>query len=238
MFFYYFDRYYWILIVPALLFAIWAQSRVSTTYRKYSQVRSARGMTAAQVCRQILDENGLFQIRIERIAGNLTDHYDPRANVIRLSDTVYNSTSVAAIGVAAHEAGHAVQHAQGYFPIKLRSAIIPITNIGSQLAMPLFLIGLILSSYAEQYVWIAYAGVICYALCLVFQLVTLPTEFNASSRALAAIRETGLLDEEGTKASKKVLSAAAMTYVAAVGVALMSLLRLVMILFGARGRRD
>ena len=126
MFFYYFDRYYWILIVPALLFAIWAQSRVSTTYRKYSQVRSARGMTAAQVCRQILDENGLFQIRIERVAGNLTDHYDPRANVIRLSDTVYNSTSVAAIGVAAHEAGHAVQYAVGYVPIRIRSAVIPI----------------------------------------------------------------------------------------------------------------
>ena len=177
-------------------------------------------------------------MRIERVSGNLTDHYDPKTNVIRLSESVYGSATAAAVGVAAHEAGHAVQHAQGYFPIKLRSAIIPITNIGSQLAMPLFLIGLILSSYAEQYVWIAYAGVICYALCLVFQLVTLPTEFNASSRALAAIRETGLLDEEGTKASKKVLSAAAMTYVAAVGVALMSLLRLVMILFGARGRRD
>ena len=145
MFFYYFDRYYWILIVPALLFAIWAQSRVSTTYRKYSQVRSARGMTAAQVCRQILDENGLFQIRIERVAGNLTDHYDPRDRVLRLSDSVYDSTSIAALGVAAHEAGHAVQHAQGYVPLEVRSVFAPIASIGSNAAIPLFLLGLIFS---------------------------------------------------------------------------------------------
>lgn len=232
------DMYYIVLVVPCIILAFWAQSKVKSTFNQYSRVLNRRGMSGAQAAEAVLRANGVNGVRIERVSGKLTDHFDPRSNVIRLSDAVYDSTSVASVGVAAHEAGHAVQHAQGYFPIKLRSAIIPITNIGSQLAMPLFLIGLILSSYAEQYVWIAYAGVICYALCLVFQLVTLPTEFNASSRALAAIRETGLLDEEGTKASKKVLSAAAMTYVAAVGVALMSLLRLVMILFGARGRRD
>ena len=229
------DWTYVVLVLPAVIFSIWCSARVQSTFKKYSAVPTRYGVTGADAARRVLDANGLTNVRIERVSGNLTDHYDPKTNVIRLSESVYGSATAAAVGVAAHEAGHAVQHAQGYFPIKLRSAIIPITNIGSQLAMPLFLIGLILSSYAEQY---AYAGVICYALCLVFQLVTLPTEFNASSRALAAIRETGLLDEEGTKASKKVLSAAAMTYVAAVGVALMSLLRLVMILFGARGRRD
>ena len=236
--YYYFDWTYVVLVLPCVLLSLWASANVNSTFRKYSQQYSSRRLTGAEAAQRVLSANGVYGVRIERISGNLTDHYDPKTNVIRLSESVYGSATAAAVGVAAHEAGHAVQHAQGYFPIKLRSAIIPITNIGSQLAMPLFLIGLILSSYAEQYVWIAYAGVICYALCLVFQLVTLPTEFNASSRALAAIRETGLLDEEGTKASKKVLSAAAMTYVAAVGVALMSLLRLVMILFGARGRRD
>ena len=236
-YYYGFDPTYVLVLIGAVICLI-ASARVKSTFNKYSQYRSASGMTGAQAAQRILNSAGIYDVTIQHVSGNLTDHYDPKTNVIRLSESVYGSATAAAVGVAAHEAGHAVQHAQGYFPIKLRSAIIPITNIGSQLAMPLFLIGLILSSYAEQYVWIAYAGVICYALCLVFQLVTLPTEFNASSRALAAIRETGLLDEEGTKASKKVLSAAAMTYVAAVGVALMSLLRLVMILFGARGRRD
>ena len=234
----YIDPWYIILVVPAMLLAFWAQINVNTTFSRYSKVLAPSGMTGAESARRVLEANGVTGVRIERISGNLTDHFDPKTNTIRLSESVYDATTVSAVGVAAHEAGHAVQYAVGYAPMQLRAAIIPATNIGSQLAMPLFLIGLILSSYAEQYVWIAYAGVICYALCLVFQLVTLPTEFNASSRALAAIRETGLLDEEGTKASKKVLSAAAMTYVAAVGVALMSLLRLVMILFGARGRRD
>ena len=200
------DWTYVVLVLPAVIFSIWCSARVQSTFKKYSAVPTRRGVTGADAARRVLDANGLTDVRIERVAGNLTDHYDPRTNVIRLSESVYGSATAAAVGVAAHEAGHAVQHAQGYFPIKLRSAIIPITNIGSQLAMPLFLIGLILSSYAEQYVWIAYAGV---------------------------IRETSLLDEEETQASKKVLSAAAMTYVAAVGVALMSLLRLLTIL----GRR-
>ena len=183
-YYYGFDMTYLVLVVPALLIALIAQIQVKSAFSRYAGVRCTSGLTGAQAAQRILQANGITDVRIEHISGKLTDHFDPQAKVIRLSDEVYGVASIAAVGVAAHEAGHAVQHAQGYFPIKLRSAIIPITNIGSQLAMPLFLIGLILSSYAEQYVWIAYAGVICYALCLVFQLVTLPTEFNASSLRL------------------------------------------------------
>ena len=146
MFFYSFDRYYWILIVPAMIFAMWAQMRVSSTFNRYSKVGSARGLSAAQVCRQILDENGLFAVRVEKVSGNLTDHYDPRSNVIRLSDSVYNSTSVAAIGVAAHEAGHAVQYSVGYVPIKIRNSIIPVSKLGSTLSMPILLVGLLFNS--------------------------------------------------------------------------------------------
>ena len=210
MFFYYFDRYYWLLIVPALLFAVWAQSRVSSTYRKYSQVASARSMTAAQVCRQILDENGLFAIRIEHIAGNLTDHYDPRANVIRLSDTVYNSTSVAAIGVAAHEAGHAVQYAVGYVPIRVRSAIIPISQFGSSLSIPVLLIGLLFNYGA-----LVELGILLFSTVTLFQLVTLPVEFNASARALSTLEQSYILEPEEVGMAAKVLRAAALTYVAA-----------------------
>ena len=179
MFFYYFDRYYWILIVPAMIFALWAQSRVSSTYGKYSRVMSARGMSAADVCRKILDENGLYHIRIERVAGNLTDHYDPRAGVIRLSDSVFNSASVASIGVAAHEAGHAVQYAEGYVPIKIRNAIIPISQFGSSLSMPVLLIGLLFN-----YGVLVQLGIILFSTVALFQLVTLPVEFDASAKAL------------------------------------------------------
>lgn len=185
----------------ALLFAIWAQSRVSTTYRKYSQVRSARGMTAAQVCRQILDENGLFQIRIEHIAGNLTDHYDPRANVIRLSDTVYNSTSVAAIGVAAHEAGHAVQYAVGYVPIRIRSAVIPISQFGSSLSMPVLLVGLLFN-----YGFLVQLGIVLFSTVALFQLVTLPVEFNASARALRTLESSYILESDEVRMAGKVLA--------------------------------
>ena len=222
-----------VLIIAIGVIGFIVQARLQSVFKKYSKVQFPGGLTGAEVAEKMLRDNNIHNVKVTHVGGHLTDHFNPQTMTVNLSDSVYSSSSVAAAAVAAHECGHAVQHAQGYFPIKLRSAIIPITNIGSQLAMPLFLIGFILSSYAEQYVWIAYAGVICYALCLLFQLVTLPTEFNASSRALAAIRETSLLDEEETQASKKVLSAAAMTYVAAVGVALMSLLRLLTIL----GRR-
>lgn len=232
------DWTYIVLVLPAVIFAMICSARVQSTFKKYSSVPSASGMTGAQAAQAVLDANGVTGVRIEHVPGNLTDHYDPRTNVIRLSDNVINGTSAAAVGVAAHEAGHAVQHAVGYFPIKIRNAIIPITNIGSKLAIPLFLIGLVLTYYGQQYVWIAYAGLICYAACLLFQLVTLPTEFNASSRALAAIRSSGRFDAQEVSASKKVLSAAAMTYVASLAVTLMTFLRLLVLLSGARGRRN
>ena len=232
------DWTYIVLVLPAVIFAMICSARVQSTFKKYSSVPTASGMTGAQAAQAVLDANGVTGVRIEHVPGNLTDHYDPRSNVIRLSDNVINGTSAAAVGVAAHEAGHAVQHAVGYFPIKIRNAIIPITNIGSKLAIPLFLIGLVLTYYGQQYVWIAYAGLICYAACLLFQLVTLPTEFNASSRALAAIRSSGRFDAQEVSASKKVLSAAAMTYVASLAVTLMTFLRLRVLLSGARGRRN
>lgn len=232
------DWTYIVLVLPAVIFAMICSARVQSTFKKYSSVPTASGMTGAQAAQAVLDANGVTGVRIEHVPGNFTDHYDPRTNVIRLSDNVINGTSAAAVGVAAHEAGHAVQHAVGYFPIKIRNAIIPITNIGSKLAIPLFLIGLVLTYYGQQYVWIAYAGLICYAACLLFQLVTLPTEFNASSRALAAIRASGRFDAQEVSASKKVLSAAAMTYVASLAVTLMTFLRLLVLLSGARGRRN
>lgn len=232
------DWTYIVLVLPAVIFAMICSARVQSTFKKYSSVPTASGMTGAQAAQAVLDANGVTGVRIEHVPGNLTDHYDPRSNLIRLSDNVINGTSAAAVGVAAHEAGHAVQHAVGYFPIKIRNAIIPITNIGSKLAIPLFLIGLVLTYYGQQYVWIAYAGLICYAACLLFQLVTLPTEFNASSRALAAIRTSGRFDAQEVSASKKVLSAAAMTYVASLAVTLMTFLRLLVLLSGARGRRN
>lgn len=232
MFFYYFDRYYWILIVPAMLFAMWAQARVSSTYKKYSRVISARGMSAAQVCRQILDNNGLYHIRIEPIAGSLTDHYDPKSDVIRLSDSVYNSASVASIGVAAHEAGHAVQHATGYVPIKIRNAIVPVTQIGSSLSMPILLIGLLFNSGV-----LVEIGILLFATMALFQLVTLPVEFNASARALRTLDEYHILENEENKMAGKVLGAAALTYVAALLSSLAQLLRLIL-LFGNRSRND
>lgn len=231
----YFDIFYIILVVPALIFSFWASAKVNSTFKKYSSVRSRRGMTGREAAEAVLRQNGVTGVIVSQISGNLTDHYDPRTNVINLSEKVYNSDSVAAIGVAAHEAGHAVQHAEDYFPIRLRSAIIPLTNIGSKLSMPLFLLGLILSAYGEKFLYIAYAGIICFSLCVLFQLVTLPTEFNASRRAVEAI-DGSILDETEAKGAKKVLSAAAMTYVAALAVALMQLLRLLAIA-GNRKRR-
>ena len=234
----YLDWTYIVLVLPAVLFSLWASARVNRIFSQYSADRTRRGMTGAAAARAVLDANGLHQVQITRVAGNLTDHYDPKANVIRLSDSVYDATSCAAIGVAAHEAGHAIQHAQGYVPIKIRSAIVPVTNIGSRLAMPLILIGLVFSAYGDLFISIAYAGVACFGLCTVFQLVTLPTEFNASHRALCALQENGLLYEDELSGAKKVLWAAAMTYVAALAVSLMQLLRLLLLVNGrSRSRR-
>lgn len=224
----YFDMTYIVIVVPAIIFSLIASSKVNSTFRKYSRVRAASGLTGAEVARRILDANGLANVAIEQVSGSLTDHYDPRANVIRLSQPVYGSSSVAAIGVAAHETGHAVQYAVGYSPIKLRAAIIPATNIGSKLAMPLIILGLILSATAAKFITIAYAGIICFSLSALFQLITLPVEFNASRRALNTIEGFGILSGTEQDGARKVLSAAAMTYVAALAVSLAQLLRLLL----------
>ena len=229
-FYYYFDPTM-LIVLPALVLAIWAQINVSTTYSKYNKLKTSGGVTGFEAARRILDANGLYNVGIERIRGQLTDHYDPRANVIRLSEAVYSSTSAAAVGVASHEAGHAVQHAVGYAPIKLRTSIIRATNFGSMMAMPLFLIGLIFASPALMYV-----GIILYSLVAVFQLVTLPVEFNASKRAMVALSASGRFSSEELRGARKVLSAAALTYVAALATSLLSLLRLLIIANG-RSRR-
>ena len=235
--YYGFDWTYLVLVLPCVLLSLWASSNVNSTFKKYSQQYSTRRLTGAEAARRVLSVNGVHGVRIDRVGGNLTDHFDPKTNVIRLSDSVYDSTSTAAIGVAAHEAGHAVQYAQDYAPIKLRSAIIPLTNFGSKLAMPLILIGLLLS-FAEGFsFFFVYLGIACFGLSLVFQLVTLPVEFNASRRAMTAIEDGGLLTTEEQKGARKTLKAAALTYVAATATALAQLLRLILI-FGRRHRRD
>ena len=223
----YWDWTYIVYVLPAVIFAMWASANVNSTFKKYAKIHSRRGITGAEAARRVLDSKGLTNVRIERVSGNLTDHYDPRTNVIRLSDSVYSDTSEAAIGVACHEAGHAMQYAESYAPIKLRNAIIPVTNIGSKLSMPLILIGIFLSYLSDYLIIFAYVGIICFAFSTVFQLVTLPTEFNASRRALAAIDDCGILDSEERSGAKKVLSAAALTYVAALAVSIMQLLRLI-----------
>ena len=236
-YFYGFDWTYLVLVLPCVLLSLWASSSVKSTFQKYSTQYSMRRITGADAARRVLSQNGVSGVRIERVSGNLTDHYDPKANVIRLSDGVYDSTSTAAIGVACHEAGHAVQYAQHYAPIKLRAAIIPITNIGSKLAMPLILLGLVLTFLEGFSFVLVYLGIACFGLSLVFQLITLPVEFNASHRAIAAIEQGGILTEEEQRGAKKTLKAAAMTYVAATAVSLAQLVRLILI-FGGRRRRN
>ena len=235
-YYYGFDWTYLVLVLPFLILSIWASARVNSTFRKYSDQISVRRITGAQAAQRVLSSNGIYNVRIEKTAGNLTDHYDPKANVIRLSESVYDNASTAAIGVACHEAGHAVQYAQNYSPIKIRAAIIPITNIGSKLAMPLILLGILFSTLGIFSTTIIYLGIACFALSLIFQLVTLPVEFNASRRAMEAIENNQLLTYEELVGAKKTLSAAAMTYVAATAVSLAQLLRL-LTLFGGR-RRD
>ena len=237
-YFYGFDWTYVVLVLPCILLSLWASSNVNSTFKKYASQFSARRITGAQAAQRVLSANGVSGVRIERISGNLTDHYDPKANVIRLSDSVYDATSTAAIGVACHEAGHAVQYAQNYGPIKLRAAIIPITNIGSKLAMPLILIGLLLAAAESISFTFVYLGIACFGLSLVFQLVTLPVEFNASRRAMEAISTGNLLTEDEQRGARKTLTAAAMTYVAATAVALAQLLRLLLLFGGNRRRRD
>ncbi len=236
-YYYGFDWTYLVLILPCMIFSMIASSRVNSTFQKYSQQYSQRRITGAEAARRVLAHNGVSGVRIERVAGNLTDHYDPRTNVIRLSDSVYSSTSTAAIGVAAHEAGHAVQYAVNYAPIKLRAAIIPLTNFGSKLAMPLILAGILLTFLGSFSTLLVYLGIGAFALSFVFQLITLPVEFNASRRAIRAIEDAQLLTAEEQRGAQNTLKAAAMTYVAAMSVALAQLIRLILI-FGNRRRRD
>ena len=219
-------RFDWtiLLVIPGFIISIWAQIKVKTTFDKYSKVFTAKGITAAAAARRILDANGLQHVKIEQIGGNLTDHYDPRTNVIRLSGSVYSYTPPAAIGVAAHEAGHAIQYAKGYAPIKLRAALVSVTGFSSGLAIPLFFIGLIFQHEALMLI-----GILLYAAIALFQLVTLPVEFNASARALSVLRSSGMLNEKELSASRKVLTAAALTYVAALLTSLLTLLRLILL---------
>ena len=230
-FFYYFDTYYWIILVPAMLIALLAQINVSSTFNRYSRIASRRGLTGAQAAEEVLRAHGVYGVRITRVSGKLTDHYDPKTNTIRLSDAVYGSTSIASVGVAAHEAGHAVQYAQEYGPIKLRGAIIPVCNFSSQISILLIILGFALYSRPLFAV-----GVVLFAVAAFFQVVTLPVEFNASRRAIQSLRDTHMLDDQELRGAKKVLGAAAMTYVAALLVSIAHLLRYILA-FNSR-RRD
>ena len=230
MFPYFYFDWTWILLIPAMILSMWAQANVNGTFNKYSKVNNRFGYTGAEVARRILDMNGLYSVKIERVNGNLTDHFDPRTNVVRLSEATYDSTSVGAIGVAAHEVGHAVQHATGYTAIKIRNAIVPAVNICNMLSMPILVLGLFLSYTLVE------LGIILFSATVLFQLITLPVEFNASSRAIKTLEGQNLLTADETAGAKKVLNAAALTYVAAAFSAIMSLLRIILI-FGNR-RRD
>ena len=220
-----------IIVLPALLLALYAQSKVSSTFNRYSKVYARSGLTAAQAADAIMRQNGITDVRIERVRGNLTDHYDPRARILRLSDGVYDSTSIAALGVAAHEAGHAVQHAQGYMPLEIRNVFVPVASIGSNAAIPLFILGLLFS-------WepLVTVGLVCFSFAVVFSLITLPVEFNASSRAVASLSGYGYLSQEETDGAQKVLNAAALTYVASALTAILQLARL--FILSGRSRRD
>lgn len=225
-----------LLVLICAVFAMWASHNVNSTFKKYANQFSRRRITGAQAAQRVLSANGVHGVRIERVGGSLTDHFDPKTNVIRLSDNVFDSTSTAAIGVACHEAGHAVQYAMGYAPIKLRAAIIPVTNFGTKIAWPLMMFGLLLSGMSYAFYNLVYVGIACFSLSLVFQLITLPVEFNASRRAVAAIEQGGILYEDELDGAKKTLRAAALTYVAAAATSLAQLLRLISI-YGRR-RRD
>ncbi|MCM1086874.1 MAG: zinc metallopeptidase [Muribaculaceae bacterium] len=231
---FYFDPTYWLVIIGALL-CMFAQMRVSTTFQKYSRIRSRSGLTGAEAAQKILQLSGIYDVRIERISGKLTDHYDPSAMVLRLSDATYDSPSVAAIGVAAHECGHALQHHKEYAPLSIRTALVPAANIGSKLGIPLILVG-VLFGMNQALIQI---GIWVFALAVLFQIVTLPVEFNASSRALTMLNDYGLMEKDETNGCRKVLQAAALTYVAAAASSILQLLRLIL-LFGNNGskRRD
>ena len=231
---FYFDPTYFLVLIGVVL-SLLASGKVKSTFARFSQMRNTRGITGAEAAERVLRGAGIYDVRVEHIAGNLTDHYDPRSKVLRLSDSVYGSTSVAAVGVAAHECGHAIQHAKGYAPLKLRSAIVPVANFGSKIAWPLILIGLLFTSETSSL--LINLGIIAFSFAVLFQLVTLPVEYNASNRAIRVIADTGLMQGEEIKAAKKVLSAAALTYVAGAATAILQLLR-ILSLTGGRRRND
>jgi Zn-dependent membrane protease YugP len=233
-FYMFYDPTYFLVLIGVILSLI-ASARVKSTFNKYSQMRNSRGMTGAQAAEQVLRGAGIYDVRIEHVAGNLTDHYDPRSKVLRLSDSVYDQTSVAAVGVAAHECGHAIQHAKGYGPLKFRNVLVPVANFGAKIAWPLILVGLLINS--ESAWFIMQAGIIAFSLAVVFHLITLPVEFNASNRAIRMIADTGMMYGEEIKGAKKVLNAAAMTYVASAATAVLQLLRIIL-LTGGRRRND
>ena len=231
---FYFDPTY-ILVLIGVVLSLLASGKVKSTFARFSKVRNSRGVTGAEAAEQVLHRAGIYDVRIERVAGNLTDHYDPRSKVLRLSDTVYGSTSVAAVGVATHECGHAIQHAKGYAPLKLRSTLVPIANFGSQIAWPLILIGLLFNSQSSAL--FINLGIIAFSGAVLFQLITLPVEFNASNRAIRMIADSGMMYGEEIVAAKKVLNAAALTYVASAATAILQLLRIIL-LTGGRRRND
>ena len=231
--------YYWwdptyILVVIGAIICLIASARVKTTYAKYSKYRSMSGMTGAQAAQRILNAAGIYDVEIRHISGNLTDHYDPRNKTLSLSDSVYGAASVAAVGVAAHECGHAIQHAHGYAPMSIRAALVPVVNIGSNLSIPLIFLGVLLS-WNQTLIQL---GIWAFALTVIFQLVTLPVEFNASRRAIVKVEEYGLLGSEEVSGGKKVLTAAALTYVAGAASSALQLLRLILLYGGNRRRRD
>ena len=230
---FYYDYTYWMMLLPVLLITIYAQAKVSSSFNKYSRIANRRCFTGAQAAEAVLRQHGIYDVRIERVAGRLTDHYDPRTNVIRLSQSVYDSPTIAAVGVAAHEAGHAVQYAVGYGPIRLRSALIPVTQVGSQFGIVLLVLGIVMA-FEPLFL----AGIVLFGATTVFQLVTLPVEYNASHRAIETIESAHLLDDEELVGARRVLSAAALTYVAALLTSVVQLLRFILLFAGRSGRGD
>lgn len=216
-----------IILIPGLLLAMYAQAKVSSTYNRYKKVTSHSGYTGAQFARKMLNDNGLYDVTITQISGRMSDHYDPRANQVRLSAEVYNGTSIASLGIAAHEVGHAVQHATNYFPLTVRNLVVPVTNFSSSIYMLFIFIGIIMNSFS-----MIQFGIMLFAVIVIFQVITLPVEFNASRRAIATLGDDGVLDAEELSGAKRVLGAAAMTYVAAMVTAVLQLLQLLMVFGG------
>ena len=233
----FFDFYYLIIVMPFVLISLYASYKVNSTYKRYSRTELANGISGAEAARMVLREAGLTAVRVEMCEGHLTDHYDPRNDTIYLSESVYHGRNAAACGVAAHEAGHAVQHAEEYVPVRIRTALVPVTNFGSSIGMWLIVIGVLLAALAEFFVYVAFFGIILFSLTAIFQLVTRPVEFNASRRAMEALHASGSFSRAEEQGARRVLTAAAMTYVAALAVTLAQLLRLLIIVANASGRR-